>query len=299
MSDPTISVCGHLCNDYILAVEEYPEVGTSCKVIDRQNYYGGGAANIAVGIAKLGGCAELIAAVGKDYPGSSYERHLKETGVITRLFQTSTENCSTAFMVNNAAGDQITYFEWGAGALFATAEAPATSFVHMATGDANFNIKVARAAEFATFDPGQDVKYYNDSHLREIFANIDMLICNNFEFEIMCDKLGWTEEELIASVPVAILTKGENGSVLHWDGDAVEIPACPAMFVDPTGAGDAYHAGLLTAYRRGYPLPVCCKIGAVTSSFAVERVGTQTNLADWEQMSERYADCFGTLKKSE
>ncbi|HJK29965.1 MAG TPA: PfkB family carbohydrate kinase, partial [Methanocorpusculum sp.] len=137
------------------------------------------------------------------------------------------------------------------------------------------------------------------SHLREIFENIDMLICNNFESEIMCGKLGWTEKELIASVPVAILTKGKDGSVLYQNGDVVEIPACPVTMVDPTGAGDAYRAGLLTAYRRGYALPICCKIGAVTSSFAVEKVGTQTNLADWEQMSERYAEQFGTLKKSE
>ncbi|HJK23065.1 MAG TPA: carbohydrate kinase family protein [Methanocorpusculum sp.] len=299
MNDPIISVCGHLCNDYIIAVEEYPAVGTSCRVTDRQNYYGGGAANIAVGIAKLGGTAELIAAVGRDYPGSAYEQHLKEMGVTTRLFRTDKENCSTAFMVNNAAGDQITYFEWGASALFATADAPSLSFAHMATGDADFNVKVARQAEFATFDPGQDVKYYEASHLREIFENIDMLICNNFEAEIMCGKLGWTEKELIASVPVAILTKGKNGSVLYQNGDVVEIPACPVTMVDPTGAGDAYRAGLLTAYRRGYALPVCCKIGAVTSSFAVEKVGTQTNLADWEQMSERYAEQFGTLKKSE
>ena len=299
MSDPQISVCGHLCNDYILAVEEYPAVGTSCRVVDRKNYYGGGAANIAVGIAKLGGSAELIAAVGRDYPGSPYEHHLRDTGVATRLFHTDVENCSTAFMVNNAAGDQITYFEWGAGSLFETADSPALSFVHMATGDADFNVKIARQAEFASFDPGQDVKYYDAAHLRDIFSHIDLLIYNNFESEIMCNKLGWTEEELIAAVPVAILTKGKDGSILYADGDTVEIPACPVQLVDPTGAGDAYRAGLLTAYRRGYALPICCKIGAVTSSFAVEKIGTQTNLADWDRMSERYAGQFGTLKKSE
>jgi ribokinase len=299
MSDPTISVCGHLCNDYILAVEEYPPVGTSCKVISRQNYYGGGAANIAVGIATLGGTVELITAVGRDYPGGSYERHLKDTGVVTCLFHTNAENCSTAFMVNNAPGDQITYFEWGASVLFETADVPTLSFVHMATGNANFNTKIAKQAEFATFDPGQDVNYYDDTHLREIFANIEILVCNNFESEIMCDKLGWTEERLIASVPIAILTNGKNGSVLYMNDDSVEIPACPVTLVDPTGAGDAYRAGLLTAYRRGYSLPICCKIGAVTASFAVEKVGTQTNLANWVQMSDRYADVFGTLKKNE
>ena len=50
-----ISVTGHLCNDYILTVEEYPPVGESRRVIARENYFGGGAANIAVrmsGISK-------------------------------------------------------------------------------------------------------------------------------------------------------------------------------------------------------------------------------------------------------
>lgn len=299
MRDPVISVCGHLCNDYILTVEEYPAIGTSCKVVDRQNYYGGGGANIAVGIAKLGGSAELIAAVGRDYPCSPYERHLQETGVATHLYHTDSENCSTAFIVNNTAGDQITYFEWGAGALLTNAEAPALPFVHMATGDAGFNVGVARQAGFASFDPGQDVKYYDAAHLRDIFSHIDLLICNNFESSIMCEKLDWTEQDLIAAVPTAIITKGKDGSFLHQNSDAVAIPACPVKLIDPTGAGDAYRAGLLTAYRRGYSLPICCKIGAVTSSFAVEKVGTQTNLADWERMSERYADHFGTLTKSE
>ena len=70
-----ISVTGHLCNDYIITVDEYPPIGESRKVVNRENYFGGGAANIAVGIAKLGGESELIAAVGRDFPGSPYERH--------------------------------------------------------------------------------------------------------------------------------------------------------------------------------------------------------------------------------
>lgn len=258
MSDPVISVCGHLCMDYILTVEAYPTVGTSCRVVDRQNYFGGGAANIAVGIARLGGSAELIAAV-----GSAYERHQNSLGVATRLFSTDAYNCSTAFMVNNASGDQITYFEWGAGAMFATAEAPALPFVHMTTGDAGFNVSVAEQAGFSTFDPGQDVKYYEASHLRSLFAAIDILLCNHFESAIICEKLGWTEQDLIDAVPVAIVIRGKEGSTLYQNGDTIAIPACPVALADPTGAGDAYRAGFLTTHRRGYALPACCKIGAV------------------------------------
>ena len=176
-----ISVTGHLCNDYILTVEEYPPVGESRRVVARENYFGGGAANIAVGIAKLGGESELISAVGRDFPGSPYERHLKELGVKTSFFE-SPENCSTAFMVNTTAGDQITYFEWGAGEAFARSESPKREFIHMATGDAAYNIGVAKNAGFASLDPGQDVKYYTKEQLEELFANnllfIHMFFCN-------------------------------------------------------------------------------------------------------------------------
>ena len=286
-----ISVTGHLCNDYILTVEEYPPVGESRRVIARENYFGGGAANIAVGIARLGGQSELISAVGRDFPGSPYERHLKEMGVKTSLFE-SPENCSTAFMVNTTAGDQITYFEWGAGEAFARSESPKREFIHMATGDAAYNIGVAKNAGFASLDPGQDVKYYTKEQLEELFANIDLLICNNFELDIMADTTGMTHSDIIAAVPSAIITEGKAGSTLYR-GDAEKIPSVTVEAVDPTGAGDAYRAGLFTAWKKGMDLSDACRVGAVVSSFAVEKIGTQTNLPTWEEMKMRFEAAFG------
>lgn len=288
-----ISVTGHLCNDYILTVEEYPPIGESRRVVARENYFGGGAANIAVGIAKLGGKSELISAVGRDFPGSPYERHLKELGVATSFFE-SPENCSTAFMVNNTAGDQITYFEWGAGEAFARSESPKREFIHMATGDAAYNIGVAKNAGFASLDPGQDVKYYTKEQLEELFANIDLLICNNFELDIMQETTGMSHADIISAVPTAVITEGKAGSTLYR-GDAEKIPAVTVTALDPTGAGDAYRAGLFTAWKKGFDLADACRVGAVVSSFAVEKIGTQTNLPTWEEMQTRYESVFGEL----
>ena len=288
-----ISVTGHLCNDYILTVEEYPPVGESRRVIARENYFGGGAANIAVGIARLGGESELISAVGRDFLGSPYERHLKELGVKTSFFE-SPENCSTAFMVNTTAGDQITYFEWGAGEAFARSESPKRDFIHMATGDAAYNIGVAKNAGFASLDPGQDVKYYTKEQLEELFANIDLLICNNFELDIMADTTGMTHQDIIAAVPSAVITEGKAGSTLYRGG-VEKIPAVTVEAADPTGAGDAYRAGLFTAWKKGFDLADACRVGAVVSSFAVEKIGTQTNLPTWEEMKLRFESAFGEL----
>lgn len=292
-----ISVTGHLCNDIIITVDEFPPKGESRRIISREHYFGGGAANIAVGIARLGGNAELICAVGKDFAGSPYEKHLAETGVKTHLYHCGSENCSTAFMVNNLAGDQITYFEWGAGAAFQTAEPPKRDFLHMATGDAAYNIKAAKNAAFASLDPGQDVKYYTKEELETLFENIDLLICNNFELSIMQETTDLSPEDIIAKIPCAIITEGKKGSSLY-SGNIREKERIPSVTVeakDPTGAGDAYRAGLFTAVKKGYSMSTACRVGAVVSSFAVEKIGTQTNLPDWNRMTERYESAFGEL----
>lgn len=292
LKNDTISVSGHLCVDYILTVDEYPPVGESRRVSEHRIYFGGGAANIAVGIARLGGQAELISAVGREFPGSDYERHLNESGVKTTVFR-SEKNCSTAFMVNNAAGDQITYFEWGAGEAFERADPPKRDFIHMATGNAEFNIKIARKAKFASLDPGQDVKYYTAENLEMLFDEIDLLICNNFEINIIRNTLKCSEEDILARVPFAIITEGKAGSTIYIDKKPEHIPAVLVKAVDPTGAGDAYRAGFFTAWKKEIDPVTCAKIGAVTSSFAVEKAGTQTNLPNWDEMAKRYTSVFG------
>ena len=73
----------------------------------------------------------------------------------------------------------------------------------------------------------------------------------------------------------------------------------PVTLADPTGAGDAYRAGFLTAYQKGYDILTACKIGTVSASFTVEVIGCQTNLPDWKTMSARYNENFGRLKEPE
>ena len=299
MDTPLISVTGHLCIDWILTVDEFPPKGESRRLSSRERYFGGGAANIAAGIAALGGEAELITSVGKDFAESGYERYLAEKNIKTHLYRSETKNCSTAFMVNSAAGDQITYFEWGAGEVFGRAEPPAREFLHMATGDAAYNIRAAQKARFASLDPGQDVKYYTKEQCETLFAAIDLLICNNYELDILQHTTGETAEEIIGKIPMTIITRGKEGSTLYRGdaGDCCRIPAVLTDAKDPTGAGDAYRAGLFTAMKKGYDIETACRVGAVTSSFAVEKTGTQTNLPGWEQMTERFETAFGTLTR--
>lgn len=294
-----ITVVGHTAVDHISRVTGLPGPNGSTSIIDRQILFGGGAANIAAGIARLGGAAELLSAVGSDFAGSAYDRWLSDLGVRPRFYLVEGAHTATAFMfTDETSGAQMTFFEWGASVAFSREEAPPLDFVHMATADPVFNRHVAERARFASFDPGQDLHRYSAEDLDVILDHIDLLFANQHEVVGMCSLLGLSRAELIERVPIAVFTEGSGGSCLVADGEEVRIPIVPVRMADPTGAGDAYRAGFLTAFTRRYSLETCCQVGTVTASFTVEHPGCQTNLPDWERMRERFEHHFGALKPS-
>jgi sugar/nucleoside kinase (ribokinase family) len=291
-----IHVVGHTAIDHISKVHHLPAKNCSTHITDRQVYFGGGAANIAAGIATLGEQVTLVSCIGGDFAGSDYDVWMKKLGIGRQFFLVPDAHTPTAFMFTDDDGDQMTFFEWGASKAFADAEAPSLPLVHMATADPAFNSRVAERSEFVSFDPGQDVFWYNKEELETIIANTDVLFANQHEVLQMCDTMGITRDALISQVKIAVFTASGDGSTLYTKGTKHIIPAVPVMLEDPTGAGDAYRAGFLSAFVRGYPPLTCCRIGTVTASFVVEHVGCQTHLAGWDAMEARYRQHFGMLR---
>ncbi|KLK87265.1 sugar kinase [Methanoculleus sediminis] len=287
-----ISVVGHTAIDHLFRVPKLPGRHNSTYITGHEVYFGGGAANIAAGIAVLGERCRLVSAVGGDFPGSDYDRWLHDLEIVQDFTQVKDARTATAYVFTDDDGDQETFFEWGASTAFSRAEAPALDFVHMATADPDFNVRVAEKSKFASFDPGQDLLRYTRDQLEIILANVDILFSNNHEMDRMCDMLGLERSALVASIPMTVTTRGAEGSLLCMDGEEYHVPAVSVEAVDPTGAGDGYRAGFLTAFRKGYAPLDCCRVGAVVSSFVVERPGTQTNLPDWERMLGRYRKVF-------
>lgn len=292
-----IHVVGHTAIDHILRVPRFPDRNGSTYVSGHQIFFGGGAANTATGIARLGVPVTLVSAVGGEFAGSDYERWLKGLGVATRFFVVPEKRTPTAFVFTDDPGDQITYFEWGASGTFSSREAPALDFVHLATADPDFNVRVAEKSRFASFDPGQDVIWYTADQLRRILARIGILFANRHEMAHLSRILNRTKEAILEQVPVVVVTMDAEGSVLYFEGREHRIPIVPVEVVDPTGAGDAYRAGFLAAYHRGHSPLTACRVGATTASFTVEKAGCQTNLPDWNGMVARYWTHFGDLPR--
>lgn len=294
---PFISVTGFLAIDWIITVNEFPLKVESSEIASCEKCFGGSAANIAAGIEALGESAELITAVGKDFHDSPYEQYLAAKNIRTHFYRSEMKKCSSAIIVNMAADNLITDFDWGAGEVFERATPPARDFLHIAPGDSIYNICAAEKAGFSSLDLGQSVKFYTKEQFEALLATIDFLTCNNYEFDILQKTMGETAEEIIQKIPMTLITRGKDGSTIYCRdaNKACHIPAVLVDVEDPTGAGDAYRAGLFTAMKRGYDIETACRVGAVTSSFAVEKIGAQTNLPDWERMTERFEKVFGTL----
>lgn len=290
-----IEVVGHTATDHICRVPRLPGRNQSALISGRTIFFGGGAANIAAGIATLGERARLISAVGGDFQGSPYDSWMDELGIEKEFFLVRDANTPTAFIFTDDSGDQVTFFEWGASSAFASSDPPHVSFVHMATADPSFNVKVAERSEFASFDPGQDIHRYTRQDLVTILDNIDILFANRHEVEEMCSVLDLNRQQLAREVPIAVFTSGGEGSTLFSQGERWNISPVPVNMQDPTGAGDSYRAGFLTAYAQGYALHVCCCIGSVTASYVVEHPGCQTHLPDWDAVVTRFQSHFGSF----
>lgn len=295
--DRIISVVGHTALDYIVNVENIAGKNESSPVIDYEEYPGGGAANIAVAIAKLGGKSQLISPVGTDFSSSGYEKLLLEAGVdLSRLYSIEDRKISKAFIFTDREDNQTTYFYWGASSKFKDLEPAPADFVHLATADCVYNAKIAQISGFVSFDPGQDLVTYSKENLKTILAHTDILFANRHEIRRVSEMTGMSFSELRAMIDVIIVTYDAEGSRIYRDSEEWAIPVVSVKALDPTGAGDAYRAGFLLAYIRGYSLPTCGKIGSTVASFAVQTKGCQTSLPTWEEMKARYEANFGKLK---
>lgn len=296
--DRVISIVGHTALDYIVDVEKIAGKNESSPVIDYEEYPGGGAANIAVAIAKLGGKSQLISPVGTDFVSSGYEKLLTEVNVdLSRLYRIEDRNISKAFIFTDREDNQATYFYWGASSKFKELEPEPADFVHLATADSVYNAKIAQIANFVSFDPGQDLVTYSKENLELILAHTDILFANRHEIRRVSEMTGKSFSELKAMINTIVVTYDSEGSRIYTGNEEFLIPVIPVKAADPTGAGDAYRAGFLLALTREYSLSTCGKIGSTVASFAVQTRGCQTDLPTWEEMKARYEANFGRLEE--
>ncbi|HKZ49230.1 MAG TPA: carbohydrate kinase family protein [Thermoplasmata archaeon] len=294
-----LGVFGHVVLDHIIAVPRLPRPNTSIGVLDRRQYSGGTAGNLARWSASLGVATSLAAFVGDDFP-AEYARSLRESGVdCTDLRVVPGERTPVAWIFGDPRGNQMAVIDQAA-MLRAPDQALQehtvrnSSIVHLMTGQPRYYRKVAalakRLARDLAVDPSQEIHYvYDAADLRSLLDGARYFFGNEAEVARAIKFLRLRSLRAFASrVPVVVETRGAKGSVVYDHGERLAIPRVrPARVVDASGAGDAYRAGFYAGLSRGYDLRDCGVLGATAASFAVETVGTQTNIPSWPRLLAR------------
>ncbi len=294
-----LGVFGHVILDYIVTVEKLPDPNTSIQILDRQRYFGGTGGNIARIAARLGVRTALASFVGEDFP-PEYRDALVGDGVdVTDLRVVAGHGTPIAWVFSDRRGNQMAIVDQGpmkAAARFEVLRQTVESseLVHIGTGRPEYYAKIAalaaRLGKRIAFDPSQEIQYvYNAATFRSLLPRAEFFFGNEAE---MKRALAFTKRrkpaDLLDFVRVVVLTRGAKGSTILSSEGTLDVPAIrPKRVEDVTGAGDAYRAGFYAGLSRGLDLFRCGLLGSSVASFAVERLGTQTNIPTWSQAVAR------------
>jgi adenosine kinase len=145
------------------------------------------------------------------------------------------------------------------------------------------------------YDPSQQIIRLNGDELADGVRGSALTIVNEYEFEMLKNKTGWTDHRVAHETQTLIVTLGEKGSRIHADGKTITVPSVPARRqADPTGVGDAYRAGIIKGYLKKSSWENTGRLGSLAATYALEEYGTQNHKYTLEEFAARYRDAFGS-----
>jgi len=262
---------------------------------------GGTAPNISYNLALVGQSPVVLGTAGKDF--YEYKSWLNENGVSTDFVRILEDDyTASCFIITDLSNNQITGFYPGA-----MAKDPEISLKELDMSDVDMVI-VAPTEPAAMlkwvkdckelripylFDPGMQIPRLSPQALTEGLTGAEILIYNEYEHEMLMNKTGLSQKEILDRVNLEVTTLGEKGSVLRKEDKEVFIPAAkPSRVADPTGAGDAYRAGLLKGWFENASLSAMGQYASITAVYAVENKGATEHKYTIEEFEKRLRENY-------
>jgi adenosine kinase len=121
-----------------------------------------------------------------------------------------------------------------------------------------------------------------------------IVIGNDYELELIEQRTSRDEKGLLELAEMVVTTLGRHGSRIATRQQTIEIPAAPpTRESDPTGAGDAYRAGLVAGLLRGLSLQNAGRVASLAATYAIEQVGTIEHGYTQAEFTRRFKTAFG------
>ncbi len=311
----TIAVTGSIATDHLmrfpgrfseqLLAEHLQKVSLSFLVDDLVVHRGGVAGNMAYAIGVLGGDATLVGAAGVDF--TDYREWLESAGVnCSQVLVSDTQHTARFVCTTDVDMAQIASFYPGAMSqarnikmadLVAAVGIPELVIVGANDPEAMFaHTDECRALGLAfAADPSQQLARLSGEEIRRLVDGATYLFSNDYEWDLMLSKTGWTDADVLGQVGLRVTTLGAKGvDIVGADGTNIHVGVVPETAqVDPTGVGDAFRAGFLTGRGAGLDLQRAAQLGSLVAVLVLETTGTQNWTWDLGIAGERLADAYG------
>jgi adenosine kinase len=150
-------------------------------------------------------------------------------------------------------------------------------------------------------DPSQQLARLNREEIRRLIDGATYLFTNDYEWDLLLQKSGWSEAEVMNQIGLRITTLGPKGvDLVGSDGTFVHVGVVPeTQQADPTGIGDAFRAGFLTGRSAGLSLERSAQLASMVATLVLEAPGPQEWTWDKEAALVRINDAYGAEAGSE
>lgn len=282
-----------------------PAAGELAAVDDLPLNIGGGAANVAMDLARLGVSSAICARVGDDVFGRFARETLVTGGVDVSGLSVDPRRATSQTLIINVRGEDRRFIHSvGANLEFTTADLdpflaspPRVLYIGYflilpgldAEGLAA-RFRAARAKgtltvlDVATPGPGDYLE-----RLRVVLPHTDVFLPNSDEAALI---LGETDPSRQAQAFLAlgaqrvVVTLGKEGAVSISGSLAARLGAFAVECVDSTGGGDAFSAGYIAGLLDGLPELDCLKLASAVGASCVRAIGTTAGVFTRQEADE-------------
>jgi sugar/nucleoside kinase (ribokinase family) len=273
-------------------------------------YPSGDATIFADVAARLGNKVAMVGTVGNDGFGECIVNRLKEDGVDVSSIKVDPLNTTgVAFVAYFSDGSRNFIYHWRYAAagqitydqvnpeLLKDLKCLHLTGVGMSVNDSmketmyKLNNEVSDDT-LVNFDPNIRPEVLSADEIRElcrpVLERCDIFFPSATEAQLFTqmetDELGC--KKLAAEGKLVVLKNGEKGCVIYSGDQRMEVPSFEVEEIDPTGAGDSFAAGFITAYLRGYDLKSCGYYANAVGALSVTKKGPMEGAPYEEEVLE-------------
>lgn len=282
---------GALNVDRLCQVNEFAPADGETFIYNETKSCGGSASNTIIATAKLGLNSGYIGKIGTDSNGLMMKKYLQDNNVNTdHLIEEEGETGEVIGFVDDEGNrklyvtpkinDKIYNEDIDREYILNTKILHLTSFVGLNPEDPSINTQFELLEEIhdnitIAFDPGMLYVNKGKEFMDKLIKYTDILLINETELLLTTQEESFEKavEKIAPKVDILVIKRSTKGSYIRKDDEEYNVGIFKVNTVDTTGAGDAYNAGFLYGYIKGYSLEESGIIGSYIAAQSTTQTG--------------------------